>query len=111
MVMRGFSAVAGSWKTTETERPNSLRMAAFRLMAGLPWNRTSPDVGACRPTSTEASVDLPQPDSPTMPTVSPRLMVKSTPLTALTMLGRNSPPVTGVVVDLDVLELDDRLAG
>ena len=93
MVIRGFRAVAGSWNTTETARPNSLRMAAFRLMAGLPWNSTSPEVGACRPTSTEASVDLPQPDSPTMPTVSPRLMVKSTPLTALTMLGRNRLPV------------------
>ncbi|MNI78284.1 hypothetical protein D3C73_1346450 [compost metagenome] len=91
--MRGFSAVAGSWKTTETERPNCLRMAAFRLMAGFPWNKTLPDVGGWSPTSTDASVDLPQPDSPTMPTVSPRLMVKSTPSTALTMFGRNKPPV------------------
>ena len=52
------------------------------LDGGLAAEEHVPEVGACRPTSTEASVDLPQPDSPTMPTVSPRLTVKSTPLTA-----------------------------
>ena len=32
-IMRGFSAVAGSWKTTETERPRVLRSAAVRPRA------------------------------------------------------------------------------
>ena len=42
---------------------------------------------------TLAVVDLPQPDSPTMPTVSPGISLIVTPRTALTVLGRKSEPV------------------
>src|SRR5919112_5852095 len=44
----------------------------------------SPDVGRSSATSSFDTVDLPQPDSPTRPTVSPRRMVRSTPSTART---------------------------
>src|SRR4051794_20272100 len=43
-----------------------------------------PPVGFSSATSSLATVDLPQPDSPTMPTVSPRCSVRSTPSTAWT---------------------------
>src|SRR4051812_14342765 len=43
-----------------------------------------PPVGFSRATSSLATVDSPQPDSPTMPTVSPRRRVRSTPSTAWT---------------------------
>ena len=65
--MRAFSAVAGSWKTTEITRPIVLRWSAVRLVTSMPLKNTRPDVGACRPHMTLAVVDLPQPDSPTMP--------------------------------------------
>ena len=47
---------------------------------------------------TRASVDFPQPDSPTMPSVSPRLTVKltsSTAFTAATCFWKMIPRVTG----------------
>ena len=34
--MRGFSAVAGFWKTTETTRPIFLRSSAVRLVTSSP---------------------------------------------------------------------------
>src|SRR4051812_38407136 len=43
-----------------------------------------PPVGFSSATRSLATVDLPQPDSPTMPTVSPRRSVRSTPSTAWT---------------------------
>src|ERR687890_1761272 len=43
-----------------------------------------PSVGFSSATSSFDTVDLPQPDSPTRPTVSPRCMVRSTPSTART---------------------------
>src|SRR6476620_11160864 len=43
-----------------------------------------PPVGFSSATRSLATVDLPQPDSPTMPTVSPRCSVRSTPSTACT---------------------------
>jgi ABC-type multidrug transport system ATPase subunit len=41
-------------------------------------------LGRSSPSSARASVDLPQPDSPTRPSVSPRRQVRSTPSTART---------------------------
>src|SRR5439155_26837835 len=43
-----------------------------------------PAVAGRRPVTRRASVDLPQPDSPTSPSVSPRLIWRSTPSTART---------------------------
>src|SRR5256885_356161 len=49
-----------------------------------PLNRTVPPVGSSRRVTARPSVDLPQPDSPTRPTVSPALISRSTPSTAWT---------------------------
>jgi hypothetical protein len=49
-----------------------------------PSNRIRPPVGSRSFTMQRASVDFPQPDSPTMPSVSPGLMLKETPSTAFT---------------------------
>ena len=47
---------------------------------------------------------LPQPDSPTIPSVSPGSTANETPSTALTT------PVVGVEVDPQVVDLEQRLA-
>ena len=47
--------------------------------------RTEPLVGSTSRATQRATVDLPEPDSPTMPSVSPRRTVSDTSLTALTM--------------------------
>ena len=52
--------------------------------AAVPSTRISPDVGGWRPSSVRPSVDLPQPDSPTMPSTSPRRHSRSTPSMART---------------------------
>ena len=81
--MRRFSDVAGSWKIMPTPAPMcSRRSAALIDHTSLPAKDTVPAVGRCRPTSTFARVDLPQPDSPTMPTVSPARMTRSAPVSA-----------------------------
>src|SRR3954447_18232823 len=71
--------------------PDSRAMSSPRTM-------TSPEVGFSRPTSSLARVDLPQPDSPTMPSVSPRRSWMSTPSTAWTaptLLLKTIPCVIG----------------
>src|SRR5690606_4016864 len=63
-----------------------------------PSNQAAPAVGSSSRTSRRASVDLPQPDSPTMPSVSPRARVKLTPSTALTVPTwrlKSTPRVSG----------------
>ena len=49
-----------------------------------PSKRTVPLVGSSRRMITRASVDFPQPDSPTIPSVSPRRTVSETPSSAFT---------------------------
>ena len=67
------------------------------LARSLPSKRTEPLVGLSRPTSMRPIVVLPQPDSPTRPSVSPLRMSKDTPATALTVptLRCSIPLVTG----------------
>ena len=55
-----------------------------------PRRSTSPEVGGWMPMMVRPRVDLPQPDSPTRPKVSPRAMARSTPRTAL----RVRPPTS-----------------
>ena len=50
----------------------------------MPSNMIRPAVGATRRMIARPVVDLPQPDSPTRPSVSPRFMVNETPSTART---------------------------
>ena len=91
--MRGLSAVEGSWNTTETTLPIFLRRSGVRLVTSSPSKYTCPEVGDCRPHMTLAVVDLPQPDSPTMPMTSPGMSFRETSCTACTRLGCMSDPV------------------
>ena len=53
------------------------RSAGFDSVAiSTPSNRTAPAVGSIRRSSRRPVVDLPQPDSPTRPSVSPRAIDK-----------------------------------
>src|SRR5262245_60765774 len=63
----------------------------------LSWKRTSPEVGSMRRRMDRPVVDLPHPDSPTRPRVSPAMMVKVTSSTACTRATsfENSPPRMG----------------
>ena len=92
-LMRAFSAVAGSWNTTEITRPMRRRCAAERFVTSSPLKNTLPDVGCCKPHITLAVVDLPQPDSPTMPKVSPGMSLRVRPRTACTLFGCRMEPV------------------
>src|SRR2546423_14326399 len=62
-----------------------------------PSNRTSPAVGSIKRRMQRPVVDLPQPDSPTSPKVSPRRILKLTSSTALTVSlpAPNNPPPAG----------------
>ena len=84
--------MAGSWKITETWRPKRLRASELPYSICKPLNFTVPEVGFKRPIITFASVDLPQPDSPTKPMVSPALIPKETLFTAVNFLRLNNEP-------------------
>src|SRR5262245_20598501 len=68
-----------------------------RCVMSSPSNRSVPAVGSSSRTIRRAVVDLPQPDSPTMPSVSPRLTVRLTPSTACTtpFVLEKTPCLTG----------------
>src|SRR5687768_2217682 len=86
----GLSELIGSWKIIESSSPRrSRRRCAGSLRRSLPSNSTSPPAmrpGGCgtSPMMESAVTLLPQPDSPTMPSVRPRSRLKSTPSTART---------------------------
>ena len=82
---RGFSDEIGSWKII-CIRGRILRSASpCSFVSSWPSNSTVPDVGGGSWIDARASVDLPHPDSPTMPRVSPSLMSTLTPDTAFTL--------------------------
>src|SRR6476659_1455792 len=82
--LRGLSEAYGSWNTIIISR----RIGRISERLSDVMSRSSkmirPAVGSRRRRMHRASVDLPHPDSPTMPSVSPRLTVKLTSSTALT---------------------------
>ena len=59
--------------------------AAEKASRSSPFSRTAPAVGSIRRVTRRAVVDLPQPLSPTSPSVSPRRMWKSMPSTAFSV--------------------------
>ena len=71
MVMDGFSDVYGSWNTTWISWLSSLRCARVALEISWPRYRMLPPVTGARPSTARPRVVLPEPDSPTRPTVSP----------------------------------------
>ncbi len=97
-VMRGFSEVYGSWKTIWMLRRTAFSARPDSLVMSSPRYRICPPLGFSSPTSSLATVDLPQPDSPTIPSVSPLRRAKETVSTALTdptCLRSTTPRVSG----------------
>src|SRR5712691_5190733 len=88
----GSSEPNGSWKTICTCRRAWSSLAPRSVTRSAPRKTTSPEVGrgACR--MDRASVDLPEPVSPTTPRVSPGHTSNETPETACTV------PVIGPLV-------------
>ena len=80
--MRGLSEENGSWNTTCTRRRSGRSWPAGRLSMRSPARYTSPAVIGYSRRIALPTVDLPQPDSPTSDSVSPRSMEKDTPSTA-----------------------------
>ena len=81
---RGFSELMGSWKII-CMRVRALRSALPDSLVMLtPSSSTVPLDGSTMRIRALPVVDLPQPDSPTSPRVSPSMISKLTPATALT---------------------------
>src|SRR5262245_24033131 len=91
IVCTGLSEVIGSWKIIDSFCPRRSRRSSFesfkrsRPSKMMPCPSTRP-VSATSPITDSEVTLLPQPDSPTRPTVLPRSTLKLTPSTAL-----NSP--------------------
>ena len=70
-------------------------------------------VGSTSRATQRATVDLPEPDSPTMPSVSPRRTVSDTSLTALTIraFGWNSERLPKVLNSFSVCSTTGPLTG
>ncbi len=65
-------------------RRSRLRSPPASARTSRPSNETCPSVGSIRRSRHRPTVDLPHPDSPTSPSVSPRKMSNVTPSTART---------------------------
>ena len=87
----GFRLVIGSWKIIAMSLPRTWRISSsVRSSRSRPSNRISPVGISAGGMSSRRMIDsdvtlLPQPDSPTMPSVSPRMIEKLTPSTARTV--------------------------
>ena len=78
----GLSEAKGSWNTGWISRARALRSMSTRRW---PSTAISPEFGGSRPRIRRASVDLPQPDLPTMPSTPPIGTEKDTSSTATTL--------------------------
>ncbi len=88
-VKRGLRLSVGSWNTIWMRlRSGSLakRWGGIAPMSS-PSNMMTPSLLSMRRMTMVDVVDLPQPDSPTRPTLSPRLTSKLTPSTARNISG------------------------
>src|SRR2546430_5073261 len=83
-VCRGFSDEYGSWKIICTSRRSGRIAPTDRCVMSRPSKTTFPPVGSSSRVTSRPVVDLPQPDSPTRPSVSPGRIAKSMPSTART---------------------------
>ncbi len=80
---RGFSDAYGSWKTICIRRRSGRRSFCERVVMSWPSKTILPPVGSYSRRMVRPTVDLPQPDSPTSPSVSPLWIEKLTSSTAL----------------------------
>jgi hypothetical protein len=81
---RGFSDEYGSWKTICIRRLSGRSSSSFRCVMSWPSKTIEPSVGSYSRRIARPTVDFPQPDSPTSPSVSPCRMSSETPSTAFT---------------------------
>lgn len=72
------------WKTIWMDFRAERISFEFKLAKSVPLNSTTPSVGEISWLIKRATVDLPHPDSPTIPSVSPLYNSKLTPSTAFT---------------------------
>ncbi len=78
----GFSDEYGSWKIGCTRWRNEVSCLPFSDATSSPSKRMTPAVGSMTLSIMRAVVVLPDPDSPTIATVSPRGIANETSLTA-----------------------------
>ena len=83
IVWRGFNDEYGSWKIICILVRSGFILLFLYLEISSPSKVIEPDVGSYNFKIVRPTVDFPQPDSPTNPRVSPWLIEKLTPLTAL----------------------------
>src|SRR5262249_5121659 len=94
--MPGLSELYVSWTPPGPFRRSPGRAGPRRCPTLRPSNSIVPDVGASAASTSFDVVVLPQPDSPTRPSVSPALIVKLIPSTALTrarLAPKSDPPI------------------
>ena len=94
IVMRGLSEPNGSWKTTCMRRRIARSVSRSALSMRAPSSVTAPSAIGCSASSAMPSVVLPEPDSPTMPSVSPRRRRSVARRTASKRRCRNQPRET-----------------
>ncbi len=82
--MRGLSEPYGSCMTIWMRRRTRRSSLPESVARSRPSNSTLPAVGGSSARSSRASVDLPEPDSPTIPSVSPFCSSRLTSVTACT---------------------------
>ena len=70
--MRGLSEANGSWNTICIRRRSLRNGSPLIVVMSVPSKRIVPAVGSISRSTKRAVVDLPQPDSPTSASVSPR---------------------------------------
>jgi hypothetical protein len=86
----GLSEEYGSWKTICRSRRSGRSAASLSPVSSAPLSLTLPEVGRSSRMSSRATVDLPQPDSPTRPRHRPECRSRLTPLTACTVADERS---------------------
>ena len=91
-VIRGFKEEYGSWNTICISLRSDL---IFLSVTFSPLKITSPPVGLYNWSKERPTVVLPQPDSPTSPSVSPGLIAKDTPSTAFNGIVFPNPVLIG----------------
>ena len=74
--IRGSSDAYGSWKMICIRRRIGFSLPLDSAVMSVPSKTIRPAVGSMSRRSARPTVDLPQPDSPTSPSVSPRRMLK-----------------------------------
>ena len=99
MVKLGLSEVIGSWKIMAIRLPLRSRMTlSGTSQSSRPSKRIEPEIVAVsignRRMMASADTLLPEPDSPTTPSVAPRRRVKLFPATASVIRARSSANVT-----------------